>query len=90
MPDELLNFARKWIADRTVPARCIHCEQIQPFTMCTADTRCPKNNYDGHVYQFTITSDPDAHAKELAAFFEAAKEEGFAADNARGGYCIAD
>jgi hypothetical protein len=34
---------------------CIHCGRPMPVgTVCTADMRCPKNNYSGHVYEFTV------------------------------------
>jgi hypothetical protein len=68
----LLELARKWIvANAPEPSKCVKCGQPQPSTMCTADLRCPID-YESHVYTFTITNDPDAEAKRLAAFGQAA------------------
>ena len=68
----LLELARKWIvANAPEPSKCVKCGQPQPSTMCTADLRCPID-YQSHVYTFTITNDPDAEAKRLAAFGQAA------------------
>jgi hypothetical protein len=46
--------------------RCIHCGGLQPTIMCTADARCPKNNYEGHVYEFTING-PDKRLEAIRA-----------------------